>query len=118
MNNNTVLFILGLLTVFFIVGFIFKVMIVLGPGIIVFLTILYFFQQKREVLKGKFSFENLKDVYRKKQKDKTYKKLKIVWAEVLKKYHPHMKCPQCENEITIFNINIEGRCLNCNKRLV
>jgi|GEM_PF-5525871 len=47
-----------------------------------------------------------------------YAKFKNTWNKIQKKYCYDMKCPHCGSEITVFNVNANGRCNYCNNRLI
>jgi hypothetical protein len=118
MNNKFIVFVLIILTIYFIVGMVFTMMMKLGIGIICFMSLLYLYYSKKSYIGKKAAELNPVDLYQKKKKESTYKKIKEVWAKVLKKYHPEMLCPHCKQEITIFTIDINGNCKSCGNKLI
>jgi ribosomal protein S27E len=118
MRGNFLIFLLILITIYLIVGMVFTMMMRLGFGIAIFLFILYVIYDKKDRIGEKVERFNPLTLYRRNKKERTYKKLKKVWSAIQERYGSDMRCPSCGGEITVFTIDIDGRCSLCGKRLV
>lgn len=89
-----------------------------GLGILLFMGLLWVWYRHHQRLLPRLKSLDPISWWRGQRKERTYRQLKQVWAAILAKYHPDMTCPGCKNEISIFTINLKGRCTLCQHRLL
>lgn len=118
MNGNLLFFLFTLFVVYAGVVMILAYLARVGWGILLFLTLLWFWYRQHHRLLPQLKRLHPLAWWRGRRKERTYRQLKQVWARILERHHPEMICPGCKNEISIFTINLKGRCTICQQRLL
>lgn len=111
-------FLLTLLFLYAAVGMILSAFARTGIGVTLFLLLLYGLYRYRDPLarlRRRLDPLARLNAWR---KERTYRRMRLVWAKVLERHAADLRCPECSVELTVFTVSIAGRCLVCGRNLL
>lgn len=118
MNPSLPLFLLSLLFLYGAVGMILSAFARTGAGVALFLGALWVAYRRRDSIARLARTLDPAARWRAWRKERTYRRMRLVWARILETRAGDMACPGCATEITVFTVSLAGRCLVCGRALL